>query len=211
MKICYIVLTCEKYIPTRVQWQNATFFKTVDVKDIYFLSCRNSGENIYGWNTGDYYEACPIKYMCFFRNMLIDYDWYVFIDDDTFINTKNIKTFLELYDASIPYYMGIINYTQYPFKTCSGGAGFVVSKNLYHEIVKFVRSKPDNELYYNYNGDVTVGYWVSIINEKNKQVNYLENKQFHTDKHVKEEELENFISFHYLKSIEDYEYYYSLM
>ena len=95
-KICYIILTCEKYIDTRVNWQSATCFKYINNKDCYYLSCKpvNCKKNIYGWYTKDDYTSCPDKYIAFFKNLDLVYDWYVFIDDDTFIFPDRLQKFL---------------------------------------------------------------------------------------------------------------------
>ena len=36
MNICYIILTCEKFLPTRAHWQNSTFLQKVNKKDVFF-------------------------------------------------------------------------------------------------------------------------------------------------------------------------------
>jgi hypothetical protein len=227
MKICYIILTCEKYIPTRVEWQLSSFFQNIDKKNVYYLSCKNSREYIYGWNTDDSYEGCPIKYIEFFRNMILDYDWYVFIDDDTFINTKKLEKFVMNFNPSLSFYMGCFtndkefgleyrkaysndkgNYIKYNnehhnFYSCSGGAGIIMSNNIYKQLIDYVRNTPIENLYFNHNGDVTLAHWVTKLND----INYIQVNTLYTDKHKNQEELQNFISFHYLKTQEDFEYY----
>jgi len=205
MKLCYIVLTCELFLPTRAAWQNATCLKNVDPKDVYFISCKPSGENVYGWNTGDDYHSCPYKYMMFLKNMNIDYDWYIFIDDDTFIHTNHLEHALVNYDSNKSYYIGSHRFDQWKVNYMSGGAGICLSKHLYNKVIEYVRSKETlQELYFNYNGDVTLGSWISNIQD----VQFIDDDRFHANKHNSEEELTNFISFHYLKSKEEFEYYY---
>ena len=206
MNICYIILTCEKFLPTRAHWQNSTFLQKVNKKDVFFLSCKPSGENVYGWNTKDDYHSCPIKYMGFFINMEIDYDWYIFIDDDTYMNTTNLTKYLKNYDSTKKYYLGSSRFAQqWDLTYMSGGAGFCLSKPLYKSVTEYVRSKNHiSELYCNYNGDVTLGSWVKKIPE----VLYINETKFSANKHTSEEELIDFISFHYLHTKEDYEFYY---
>lgn len=199
MKVCYIILTCEKFLNTRASWQKSTFLQDVDKKDIYFISGVSS-ENVYGWNTPDHYEACPMKYMMFIKNMDIQYDWYIFIDDDTFMYPSRVRDCLAAFDERKKYYIGSER-TEREFVYMSGGAGFCLSNALYQEIKRYVDDKTLNELYYNYNGDVTVGYWISKMND----ILYVTHPLFSADPPRNEEELKNFISFHYLKTKEDFE------
>ena len=106
MSICYIILTCEKYLPTRVNYLLETSLKTVNPRDIYFLSCRSIEPNVYGWNTPDDYEGCPLKYVRFFQNMTLNYDWYYFMDDDTFVFPKRLNKFVLNYEKDSPLYIG---------------------------------------------------------------------------------------------------------
>ncbi len=203
IKICYIILTCEPYLETRVKWQNDTFLKSVDKADVYFISCKNKEPNIYGWNTPDNYEACPIKYIKFFKNMLIDYDWYCFIDDDTFLNIKNLHNLLQKYNSEESLYIGSSCRGYNPPFYMSGGAGFVLSKSLYLKLLNFIRNTEDNILLQSIYGDLSVGLWIKNI----ENVIFCNNNNFHPVKHSNENELQDFISFHYLKSFEDFEFY----
>jgi hypothetical protein len=202
MKICYIILTCEKFLPTRAAWQNDTFLKNVDEKDVYFLSGKPDGSNIYGWYTPDTYEGCPMKYMCFFRNMTIEYDWYVFIDDDTFVNTKNLRDYLKMFDVKQKYYIGSERH-EHNLHFMSGGAGICITHSIYKEIIEYVTDRKFDELYFNYNGDVTLGSWIN----KFKDILFIDDKRFSATKHTTEEQLDDFFTFHYLKSKEEFEFY----
>ena len=205
MKICYIILTCENFLSTRAHWQNSTFLQKVDKKDIFFISGKSNGENVYGWNTADDYHSCPIKYMYFFVNMEIDYDCYIFIDDDTYMNTTNLAKYLKNYDSTKKYYIGTSRFDQWNVKYMSGGAGFCLSNPLYKSVAEYVRSKNNiKDLYFNYNGDVTLGSWVTRI----RDVLYINEERFCANKHESENQLIEFISFHYLKTKEDFEFYY---
>lgn len=65
--ICYIILTCEKYLPTRATWQRENCFKYTNSSNLYYLSCKPGSNSVYGWNTTDDYNSCPLKYIEFFR------------------------------------------------------------------------------------------------------------------------------------------------
>ena len=157
MSCCYIILTCEKYLNTRAKWVLENSLHKVDKKDIYFLSCEPKEPNIYGWNTPDNYEGCPMKYIKFFQNMTLDYDWYFFMDDDTFIFTDRLNEFISKYDKNEPLYIGnrCENYS-FPIYM-SGGSGFLLTKPLYLSLIQFIRKNRENELVKSIYGDLLIG------------------------------------------------------
>jgi len=124
INVCYIILTCEKYLQTRAKWQKETCFKDVSENDCYFLSCKPSPPNTYGWNTEDDYKSCIIKYVKFFQNLTIKYDWYMFIDDDTYVFPNRVEQYLANYDNTQPLYIGSIWKHIKELRFTSGGAGF---------------------------------------------------------------------------------------
>ena len=73
-------------------------------------------------NTGQY-NSCPEK--IFYRLKQIKqnniFDWYIFVDDDTFVNVKNVITFLQKADKTCSY--GSRANWGHP----QGGAGFFIS------------------------------------------------------------------------------------
>jgi hypothetical protein len=105
-KICYIILTCENYLPTRATWLRENSLKYTNPSDYYFLSCKPGPNSVYGWNTADDYNSCPWKYIEFFRNMDLDYDWYVFLDDDAFVLTNRYRENLYKLDHTKSLYLG---------------------------------------------------------------------------------------------------------
>jgi Fringe-like len=207
MSICYIILTCELYIPTRAKYLLETSLKNVNPNDIYFLSCKSSQPNVYGWNTADNYESCPLKYVRFFQNMKLDYDWYYFMDDDTFVFPNRLSTFLQQYNKNDRLYIGNrcthVEYHLY----MSGGAGFLLTKSVYFELIDYIKSKNDHELITERYGDYLMGIWLSNI--PNKKIVSID--LFKMIRHENDEELINFISFHYLKTKEHYDFYNSIL
>ena len=88
MKFCYIISTCDKYLDNRVKFQmESSFLKDVPTDDIYYLTSKpNVKDRQFGWNCLDTFETITWKYIHFIYNMeLPQYDWYIFIDDDTFV------------------------------------------------------------------------------------------------------------------------------
>lgn len=202
MKCCYIILTCENYLKTRVKWLLENCLYTVDPSDIYFLSCKRTEPNIYGWDTADNYESCPLKYIRFFKNMELDYDWYYFMDDDTFVFPERLNKFVMNYNKEEPLYIGhrCENYS-FPIYM-SGGAGFLLTKPLYLSLVEYIRNIPDEQLYISIYGDYSIGFWLSNIEKE-----VIPNKLFNPTTHNNDYELNNCISFHYLKTEEQYKFY----
>jgi len=202
MKCCYIILTCENYLKTRAKWLLENCLYNVDPSDIYFLSCKKIEPNIYGWDTPDNYESCPLKYIRFLKNMELDYDWYYFMDDDTFVFPERLKMFVMNYNKDEPLYIGhrCENYA-FPIYM-SGGAGFLLTKPLYLSLCEYIRNIPDEQLYVSIYGDYSIGLWLSNIE---KQV--IPNKLFNPTTHNNDYELNNCVSFHYLKTEEQYKFY----
>ena len=65
----FIILTCEKYINTRLNWQLKTSLKEIPKKDIYAISCKMGKESyIYGWDTEDDYDSLAMKYYMFIKS-----------------------------------------------------------------------------------------------------------------------------------------------
>jgi hypothetical protein len=206
MSVCFIVLTCEKYIPTRVKWQTDTFLKEVNPEDIYFLSCSERKEGIYkiyGWNTPDNYEGCPLKYVSFLKNITINYDWYCFIDDDSFIHINNLKEYLKSYDHRDNLYIGHLCTHISPRFYMAGGAGFILSRSLYYELLAYIRHTDNEKLLISNYGDYCMGMWVKNI----ENVVIIEgNDYFYQTKYNENSNMKNFISYHFMNSIEDFTY-----
>jgi hypothetical protein len=167
MKICYLIITCEAYIPTRVQWQRETWLRHIRPEDDYLgLTCKMHPDDrhLIGFNTADTYHSCPAKYVEFFKQYKIEgFDWIVFVDDDTFVFPKRLEALLESYDPSDPFYIGIENNHCIPYM--SGGAGFAVSKTLYEHILeghktgKVFEPRRLDDLAGGY-GDCHIGQWI---------------------------------------------------
>ena len=102
MKICYIISTCDKYLETRVKYQMETMLKNVNREDIYYLTAKPDIENRqFGWYCLDDSQNITWKYIHFIYNMNIPYyDWYILIDDDTFVFEKRLRNLLRKYNSN---------------------------------------------------------------------------------------------------------------
>jgi hypothetical protein len=211
MKIAYIISTCEKYISTRVEYQKKTFLKYVSDEDIYYLSSKmNETNRIFGWNVPDDPEHILLKYTEFFKNISLDYDWYIFIDDDTFVFPNRIEKMINenRYNPKDNIYVGkILDHIQYEWGLyMSGGAGYIVSRNLYEHFLKIVREETHEKIFRHWCDDLCIGLWILEI-AKFEPVTTINNDDFHIEMNESEESLYKAITFHHLKKKEHYDYY----
>lgn len=231
MKICYLVLTCEKYFNTRVKWQKQTVFKNTDMNDIYYISHKMDIENrVYGFQTPDDYINLPKKYFSFIKNInLLDkgYDWFVLMDDDTYLFIDKLETLLSAYNSTQPYEENIWigNYlkhiSEWFIMYMSGGAGSVMSYKLYKNVYELLQNYSNIEelnpifrpIQYPSdpmdNADICVGCWVNhSCKLRNEDVKIVDNPNFNTGKCESiEEYLNSFkkaITFHKLNEEKDY-------
>jgi hypothetical protein len=215
MKICFIISTCDKYLDNRVKFQMETMLKDFPTSDIYYLTSKPDVENRqFGYNCMDDEENITWKYIHFIYNMKIpEYDWYIFIHDDTFVFQDRLKNLLQNYNHSKCYYIG---------KECddiknegclytSGGAGYAISNALYSQIYSYIYENGINNSYKHASIDLCIGLWIQEISKKDGiSVKQLNNHLFHLDVHKSEAELLHAITFHKLMTLEQYQFYQSI-
>lgn len=215
MRICYIILTCEKYIHTRREWQLQTMFKNFPKEDIYYLGHTMDPNNrIFSWGAYDTYDHLPYKFLLFFTHIKLDYDWYVFIDDDTYVFHDRLESMLQHKSchASICIGKQLIHLMNQPWGYyMSGGAGTVLSRNLYMQLHAFMNEIPNPMgLIFHWCADICLGLWVRLI----CNVEYINHLNFHCENHKIDESLQHSLSsaitFHHLREKEEYMFYHSL-
>jgi hypothetical protein len=187
-----------------MKWQQETFLRN---EEHYFISgTPHEEQNILGWNTPDSYEDCPLKYVEFFKNTNLEYDWYMFIDDDTFVFPKRLRSFVRMFDPSQKMCIGHkcdcahLDYID-------GGAGILMSRAAYVAISDHVKKTPHCELLGIHKdskyGDVSLGLWL-----QNKGITFVNNRRlFKHFKHSSEKEISECITFHTVKSRDDFIFY----
>ena len=220
MRICYIISTCDKYLETRVKYQTKYMLKNVDKNDIYFLSSKpNIDKRQFGWNCMDDTQTITWKYIHFIYNMDIpNYDWYIFIDDDTFVFEGRLKNFLSKYNSNESYYIGK-ECPQIKEEFCvymSGGAGYAISNKLYKLLTDYIKKIGVNEAYYplinlkeQWCDDLCVGIWVNKLKEESV-INQIHSNLFHTRLHKNDVSLNESITFHKVVDEEHYIFYSSI-
>ena len=218
MKICYIISTCDKYLDTRVKYQMDTFLKAVPTEDIYYLTSKpNLEKRQFGWNCMDDSQNITWKYIHFMYNTNIpEYDWYIFIDDDTFVFQQKLENLLQQFNCNDYYYIGKeLDHIKKEFCLyMSGGAGYAISKALYAKIYDYLHNIGINEAYYfilNLKEQFCDDLWIRDIEKRHGiHVKQLNHDGFHIESHKNETELADAITFHKVTTADQYEFYQGL-
>lgn len=85
-RVCYVILTCDKNKDRREAIEN-TWGKNSKNNTIWLTEELTAIKG---------YESCPYKYIEFFKSALIlDYDWFVFVDDDTYVHVTKLESTLQ--------------------------------------------------------------------------------------------------------------------
>lgn len=215
MKICYIISTCDNYIETRVKYQMQHMFNHINMEDIYYLTSKPAiDKRQFGWNSLDDPKNITWKYIHFIYNMenILNYDWYVFIDDDTFVFFDNLINLLSKYDRNENYYIGHeLDHIKRDFCVyMSGGAGYAISNSLYNIIFKYVKETGINNSYEHWCDDLCIGLWINKL-KNNNTIHQIDNKNFHIALHNSDEEFKDAITFHKVMDEEQYKFYNSIV
>lgn len=190
MKVLYVILSCDAYVGSRCEWVRRSWLRDSEYRILASTPVPVKG--VVGWNTSDQYLDTPQKYLAFFRNDSTDADFYVFCDDDTFVYTDRLETYLTRFDPSKCMYIG---YEQvHPdLRVMSGGAGFVLSRASVAAIRGFVRTTPTKSIHLSHHGDIAVALWIRPFDPIR-----IHDKRFHTGTHSSEEERATAFTFHYV-------------
>lgn len=194
----FIILSCDKYLTTRVSSIRETWGYNQNIK--FLTDSKSDLNDVIGYDTPQNYEGILEKYKSFFINYdFSKYDYFFFTDDDTFVNLKNLNK-LQLPNPETPF--GLVrllclnpngtdmwgNYTgadltsikgentDLPLYYPSGGSGFILSKTsclLVQNYLKSCKNIPSS-LY----SDTSVGFWL-----RNCNVNLISSQQLWWDTH----------------------------
>lgn len=142
---------------------------------------------------------------------ILDYDWYIFIDDDTFVFLERLKTLLCKYDKDDLYYIGNeLDHIKHDFCLyMSGGAGYAISNGLYKLIFNYVKQNKISGSYKHWCDDLCIGLWINEL-KNNHNIKQLDNKNFLIDPHKNEQELKNAICIHRTMTREANQFYYDI-
>lgn len=133
-------------------------------QDYVCLTDRLSGEypEISGSNRTDYHSAeektVYLLNLIKNTNILDNYDWLIFIDDDAIINIESFKNIMHLMDKNFVYGLPISSFPKFPqLQYPSGGAGYFISPDL----IKKHRSIQNNNWGIE---DASIGKWIKDNN-----------------------------------------------
>jgi hypothetical protein len=124
-----------------------------------------------------------------------DFDWYMFCDDDTFVNTKKLDEIIKDLDAECIH--GSVITGCWPqdisLQYCSGGAGYLIHKNVLRKLASQIEVKHTDY------SDVTLGLYLRDMGIKcqNDDGFRSQNPQFYG---IPNDQVHNYVSFHYIKT-----------
>jgi hypothetical protein len=209
MRIAYIVLTCEKYISTRMLWQKETVFAGVDRADIFYLGHTMKKEDrLFSWGAKDDYESLPYKLVDFFRHSHLDYDWYFLMDDDTYLYTDRLRNRLTLLEHDIHpqrdaymegHVMTHIAHTEWGIYH-SGGAGTLLSARVYNEVCQMFQTIPTEFHTPHFCADICLGLWTKNI----AGILIVHSELYHTDCAKYADNVKEALSFHHIATREGF-------
>jgi hypothetical protein len=214
MKLCYIISTCDKYINTRVKYQMETYLKHVNKEDIFYLTSKpDEIKRQFGWNCMDDEKNITWKYIHFIYNMksILNYDWYIFIDDDTFVFIDKLKNLLQNYNSTENFYIGYeLDHIKNEYCLyMSGGAGYAISNSLYNILYNYVKTSGINDSFKHWCDDLCIGMWIDELSKK-ININRIHNPKFLVSHFTDIKQLNDAITCHQISSMEENEYCYNL-
>jgi hypothetical protein len=194
----FIVLTCDKYLKTRVNSIRESWGYGESVK--YLTDTQSDLDDVISYNTQKNYNGVYDKYFMFFKTYdFLKKDYYFFTDDDTFVNKKNLAN-MQLPSRDLPFCVGrvlclkadgtdiwgnqtgtdvslITGYNvSLPLYYPSGGSGFILSQSACLLIQSYINAH--NNIPYCKYGDVSIGFWI-----RNCGIELHFNKNFWWDTH----------------------------
>jgi hypothetical protein len=192
-KILYLILHTNK--------QSDRYYHLVDTwlsgKDFIFYSDHEDlDNNIIKVTDNDSYHSNEPKFVSVVNNLpekYLDYEWYFFVDNDTFVNTKKLESMLDTFDTNVLHGQRIYCWPKdksMPY--LSGGAGMLVHHTKYQHM---------RENFRNYStgySDVSLGYYMKEygIECVDDGVFWSQPPSFYN---IELTDVKNYISFHYIK------------
>lgn len=218
MRIAYIVLTCEAYWNTRVIWQKQTVFRHVPSEDIYYLGHKMDIEQrLFSWGAPDDYPSLPYKFIDFFRYSHLNYDWYVLIDDDTYVYTDRLREHLLQREHILQCDPDTLHIEGYILTHLadrvwgvyhSGGAGTILSHSTYQAVSTYLRKLPRDYRPPHWCADICLGLWTRYL----PGIQVVHYPGFHIHPYSKEKDsLDTAITFHQLRTEEDFIHHSTLL
>jgi hypothetical protein len=186
-----LILTSEKYLNSKERQQAIlnTWGKNCDIHFYAEYEDKNN-KIIKVCDVDDVEEKIKGIFEYINKNLINEYEWFYFCDDDCFVNTKFLLKILQNFDPQSVHGMdcfGCYGDLHYP----QGGAGFLVHQNLIPLYKDFKNFKTTHS-------DVTFG-----LNTREKGIKFTHNDIFkcHPPSYynIPEDKIADYVSFHYIK------------
>lgn len=203
MRILYLVIHTQKQ---QERYDNIMQTWGIDV-DVLFYSDHEMSPNIIKVSELTDYSSGEDKQINIINNFpenKLNYDWYVFVDNDSFINTDKVSS--EIYNFDENFVHGQVSNTYHQDPSlfyCLGGAGIFVS----NKILNLMKGRLNhNNVVW---GDVSLGMNMKKLNIKLKD-NNLCHSQLPGHYNIQNDEIKNNLTFHYVKDLQTLQLYSNL-
>ncbi|KAK6174136.1 hypothetical protein SNE40_017469 [Patella caerulea] len=143
IKVLCLITTVTGSLETKVKAVNDTWARRCD-RTLYIIGDPSSPTRLQGDiltlkvpNGRGHLTAKSSQALKFVHSrFLMDYDWFLKADDDTYIVMENLKFLLSHYSPNTPVYLGHLfkKYSKYGYM--SGGAGYVLSRRALRKMVQ---------------------------------------------------------------------------
>jgi hypothetical protein len=198
MKILISIFSSEKHINSRISFIKNSWLKDVDnyiiisdYDDIKNRTYQLSRDNSYVSNVEKNFKSFHFLYENF-----LEFDWFINLDDDTFLNYPNLVDLVKTLPKDEIFLLGKINEGSLPsdrsLNYCSGGAGY-----LFNRITLNLLRRIDDSYNRTIFADANIGFFC-----RENQIKLINNDLFHPTTpsfyHYDNNKIKNSISFHYI-------------
>jgi hypothetical protein len=198
MKILISIISSQKHYDSRIKLIQKTWLNDVenyvvisDYEDENLNTIKVTEDTTYESNVEKNFKSFEVFY-----EKYNDFDWYMNLDDDSFLNFKNLKLCLENYSLDEIFMLGRICYGSLPADTslnyCSGGAGYVFNRKTL-EVLKDINQSYNKSRF----ADANIGFFC-----RDKGIKIIDNELFHQRApdyyNYTDEMMKKSVSFHYI-------------
>jgi hypothetical protein len=198
-KVLYVILhgsiNPQRYYNVKESWgKNVDCLFYSDHNDVDKNIIKVSDRTDYHSN-----EEKHINSLQYVSTNIKDYEWFFFCDDDTFVNTQKLEGLLDIFDKN-SIHGSLLDEGHWPtdksLNFCSGGAGYLIHSELLTNIIEHIKIL--NTGY----SDVTLGLHLRTLNIKSINHNFFKS-QPPSFFNIPINETKNYITFHYIKTIDE--------
>lgn len=202
LNILFCIGSCKKYKNRQTVLKN-TWLKN---QKYIFLSDEKNEESI-SLTDVEGHESGEIKFINSFfhiNNLMSEYEWFFFGDDDVFVNVKKILSILPSLDST-KIHCHILSPISDPlnpiwnkyanFEYPSGGAGILMHGSIVNQLAKTRMIAPLTRY-----GDITLGIYLQQLNIKMNNLDCFHKDKPHVFGHSEKDILES-CTYHYIDEI----------